>query len=107
MAECAHCGRQLPPVGKFCQGCGKPRAEKPLRAGPPPPVAPVVASAGHAPTSQPPMRLAPAAQPAARQPAGWRILLPSLSRWDVFALIGGAISAAIWYGWSAMDVKDT
>jgi hypothetical protein len=39
--------------------------------------------------------------------SGWRALTPSLSRWDVFALIGGVIGAAIWYWWSTMDAKDT
>ncbi|HJT80274.1 MAG TPA: hypothetical protein VJ719_03670 [Chthoniobacterales bacterium] len=30
-----------------------------------------------------------------------------MSRWDALALGGGVIGAMLWYGWSAMDVKDT
>jgi hypothetical protein len=38
--------------------------------------------------------------------AALRALVASLSRWDLAALVGGGIGAGLWFGWSAMDVKD-
>ncbi|MBI5685813.1 MAG: hypothetical protein HZC54_12125 [Verrucomicrobia bacterium] len=34
-------------------------------------------------------------------------LVRMISGWDLAALIGGGVGAGLWYGWSAMDVKDT
>ena len=33
-------------------------------------------------------------------------LVRMISGWDLAALIGGGVGAGLWYGWSAMDVKD-
>lgn len=94
MAECVHCGRQLPPQGKFCPSCGKPRAERTVAPILPPPVLPPTGPAPVTPSAP------------GDQRRGWTALLPSLTRWDVLALIGGVIGAVLWYGWSRMDVED-
>lgn len=96
MEACAHCGRELPSQGKFCPSCGKPRME---RSATPTAGMPSGPAGGGA-----------AAQP--RNPAGDALsaitnFLRSLSRWDAAALLGGGLGSALWYGWSAMDVKDT
>ena len=75
MDHCAKCGRALPPQGKFCPACGALRS--PAEAAP----------------GQP----EPPASPLAKSRRGL------LSRWDIAALAGGAVSAGAWYFWSTMD----
>lgn len=73
MGRCAHCGRALPPQGKFCPACGTAKGA----------VAP-----------------SPASHESPLLPAKSR---GGLSRWDIAALAGGAVSAGAWYYWSTMD----
>ena len=75
MDHCAKCGRALPPQGKFCPACGTLRIPAQPAPGQPEP-------------------------PATLPPKSGRGLL---SRWDIAALAGGAVSAGVWYFWSTLD----
>jgi len=102
MAACVQCGRELPPGGEFCPGCGTQQTTPPV------PLPANVQSAGTANV--------PASPPSAPQAAPINIerllgsvmqIVQSLSRWDAAALGGGALAAGLWYAWSKLDVKDT
>jgi hypothetical protein len=73
MGHCAQCGRALPPQGKFCPACG---------------------------TVKRAVSPSPARHEGPLLPAKSR---GGLSRWDIGALAGGAVSAGAWYYWSTMD----
>ena len=73
MDHCVKCGRALPPQAKFCPACGATRT---------------------------------AVQPSpetGEKPAPLAKVRRGLSRWDISALIGGAVSAGVWYYWSTID----
>jgi hypothetical protein len=73
MDHCPQCGHAIPAQGKFCPACGTPRRGV-----------------------QPSLESREKPAPPAKVRGGF-------SRWDIGALIGGAVSAGAWYYWSTID----
>src|SRR4051812_4865004 len=102
MAACSNCGRELPPGGKFCPGCGT--AQTQTASSSAPTIQASTGTTGPGPPGPSP-HLSPADSEAlVSRVIGW---FRSLSRWDAAALGGGVLAAGLWYAWSKLDVKDT